>query len=100
MNNPILKFLESLTGNQSPKILPTSDRLRQEILITIKDDKKKLGDMQNILKGILYKYDVSGFVVYSELRDMISEGILEIDNDELDNESVISGKKNILVNQS
>lgn len=91
MNNPILNFLESLTGNQAPKILPTSDRLRQEIVKILKEenDKVKLPYLQNILKGVLKKYAVSGFVVYSELKDMITEGILKISNDELNNDSII-----------
>jgi DNA-binding transcriptional ArsR family regulator len=92
MNNPIYKFSESLTGNQVPKILPTSDRLRQEILKILREkyDKVTITKLQSILKEVLKKYDVTGFAVYSELRDMITGGILKIDNKELNNESIIS----------
>lgn len=92
MNNPILKFSESLSGNQAPKLLPTSDKLRGEIVEILKKEKgrAKLVNLQSTLPDILKKYDVTGFAVYSELRDMIAGGILEIDNDELNNKSIIS----------
>jgi len=92
MNRPILKYTKTLSDNQAPKILPSSNRLRLEIVKILKEenDGVKLHQLQNILKVVLKKYDVTGFAVYSELKDMIAEGILKIDNDELNNESSIS----------
>lgn len=93
MNKPVLKFSESLS-NKATKILPTSSRLRTGIMDTLKksDNSIQISNLQSILNDILSSYDVNGFVVYSEVRDMLDEGILEINNAELNNESIISKK--------
>ncbi|MBX7045712.1 MAG: hypothetical protein K1X86_07720 [Ignavibacteria bacterium] len=94
MYKPALKFSRSLSENQLPKVLPTSERLRREI-VTILGDKNRVmvSDIQTILGRILSSYDVTGFAVYSELQDMINENILRIDNQYLNNSSLLSFNK-------
>ncbi len=95
MDKPIFRASNSLSDIQAPKILPTSGRLREEIYGILHKERKsiRVRNLQKILRESLIKYDVTGFAVYSELQDMINEGKLKIDNNELNNDSVILEEK-------
>jgi hypothetical protein len=91
MNRPILKFSRIVSGSHAPKVLPTSERLRNEIKnILLNKNRVRVSDIQIILKDILTSYDVTGFSVYSEIQDMLNEHELEINNGYLNNDSIIS----------
>lgn len=49
--------------------------------------------LQDISTELIKEYEYSGAGIYLELRNMIDENILEINNSELNNDSLISIKK-------
>ena len=88
---PAFNFTKSFSDVEIKKILPTANSLNTEIKKILGENKSglKINKLQEIIQNILRSYDVTGFAVYSEIRDMIAEGSLEIDNDELNNDSII-----------
>lgn len=89
MDKTIFKLKETYSDLQAPKILPPSEKLREEIFKILRNNESKLSILQQILKTVLKKYDVTGYAVYSELMDMKGEGTIEIQNGKLNNDSII-----------
>jgi hypothetical protein len=50
-------------------------------------------DLQNIFEKFMEKFNITGIGVYSIIKDLMSENIVEINNNELNNESIIKIKK-------
>lgn len=90
MEKPTFIPSGSLSEIEAPKILPTPSTLREEILLVLsRRHSSQLPNLQEVLKKSLTKYDVTGFAVYNELRNMLNQGIIKINNGELNNQSII-----------
>lgn len=88
------KYKTRFSDIEAPKVLPPPVKLRNVILRFLEQQKGSSNwiTLYENVESVLNKYDLNGFVLYSELMDMIWEGILKINNDELNKDSIISIK--------
>lgn len=87
---PVLKSNRSLSESEIPKAIPSTKLIREKILALLYIKKHMTyEDLQKELKEIMEKYEYSGFGVYSEVMDMVNQGLLKVNAEKIDNKSKV-----------
>lgn len=66
-----------------------SGEVKARILSIVNENVSKKPNLSVVTDKIMEEFEYTGIGVYTDIREMIEEGILKIDNQDLNNESII-----------